>query len=73
MSKIYPQHNQQRKHLKHLSGSDYNFSINLVHQYKVDQNRQQLCMSDLELEPIYKFFRVTIPSIKFRKDIKSQI
>ena len=72
LSKIYPIHDQQRKHLKPLSGIDYNFSINLVHQYKVDQNRQQLWMSDLELKPIYKFFRVTIPSIKFTKDIKSQ-
>ena len=30
-------------------------------------------MSDLELKPIHKFFRVTTSSIKFTKDINSDI
>ena len=32
-SKFYPIYNQQRKHLKPLSGNIYNFSIKQVHQY----------------------------------------
>ena len=32
-SKFYPIYNQERKHLKPLSGTIYNFSIKQVHQY----------------------------------------
>ena len=38
-SKFYPIYNQQRKHLKPLSGNIYNFSIKQVHQYDKSQNR----------------------------------
>ena len=41
-SKLYPIYNQQRKHLKPLSGNIYNFSTNKVHQYDKSQNKQQL-------------------------------
>ena len=44
-SKFYPIYNQQRKHLKPLSGNIYNFSIKRVHQYDKSQNKQQLFMS----------------------------
>ena len=37
-SKFYPIYNQQRKHLKPLSGNIYNFSIKQVHQYNKKQN-----------------------------------
>ena len=39
-SKFYPINNQQRKHLKPLSGNIYNFSIKQVHQYNKSQNKQ---------------------------------
>ena len=45
-SKFYPIYNQQRKHLKPLSGNIYKFSIKQVHQYNKKQNKQQLFMSD---------------------------
>ena len=41
-SKFYPIYNQQRKHLKPLSGNIYNFSIKQVHQYDKSQTKQQL-------------------------------
>ena len=40
-SKFYPIYNQERKHLKPLSGTIYNFSIKQVHQYDKGQNKQQ--------------------------------
>ena len=73
-SKFYPINNQERKHLKQLSGNVYNFSIKHVHQYeKKKQNRQHLFMSGLEFKPIHKFFRVIIPSIKYMKDSNSDM
>ena len=45
-SKFYPIYNQERRHLKPLSGTIYNFSIKQVHQYNKSQNRQQLFMSN---------------------------
>ena len=39
-SKLYPIYNQQRKHLKPLSGNIYNFSIKQVPQYNKNQNKQ---------------------------------
>ena len=36
---IYPIYNQQRKHLKPLSGNVYNLSISQAHQCNVDQNK----------------------------------
>ena len=56
-SKLYPIYNQERKHLKPLSGNVYNFSIKQVHQYDKNQNKQQLFMSDFEFKPIDKFFK----------------
>ena len=64
-SKFYPIYNQQRKHLKPLSGNIYNFLIKQVHQYDKNQNKQQLYMSDFEFKPIHKFFKITISSIKY--------
>ena len=72
-SKFYPIYNQQRKHLKPLSGNIYNFSIKQVHQYDKNQNKQQLFMSDFEFKPIHKFFKITISSIKYLKNTKSDI
>ena len=66
-SKFYPIYNQQRKHLKPLSGNIYNFSIKQVHQYDKKQNKQQLYMSDFEFKPIHKFFKITISSLNIRK------
>ena len=63
-SKFYPIYNQQRKHLKPLSGNIYHFSIKQVHQYDKSQNKQQVFMSDFEFKPIHKFFKITISSIK---------
>ena len=63
-SKIYPIYNQERKHLKPLSGNVYNSSIKQVHQYDKSQNKQQFFMSDFEFKPIHKFFKITISSIK---------
>ena len=45
-SKFNPIYNQERKHLKPVSGNVYNFSIKQVHQYDKSQNKQQLFMSD---------------------------
>ena len=67
-SKLYPVYNQERKHLKPLSGNVYNFSIKQIHQNDKEQIKQHLFMSDLEFRPIHKIFRVTISSIKYMKD-----
>ena len=72
-SKFYPIYNQQRKHLKPLSGNIYNFSIKQVHKYDKSQNKQQLFMSDFEFKPIHKFFKITISSIKYLKNLNSDI
>ena len=72
-SKFYPIYNQNRKHLKPLSGNTYNFSIKQVHQYDKSQNKQQLFMSDFEFKPIHKFFKITISSIKYSKHTNSDI
>ena len=72
-SKLYPIYNQERKHLKPLSGSFYNFSIKQVHQYDKEQKQQHLIMSELEFKPTRKFFRVTISSIKYLKDSNSDM
>ena len=72
-SKFYPIYNQQRKHLKPLSGNIYNFSIKQVHQYDKKQNKQKFYMSDFEFKPIHKFFKITISSIKYLKNSNSDI
>ena len=72
-SKFCPIFNQERRHLNPLSGTVYKFSIKQVHQYNTNQNRQKLFMSDFEFRPIHKFFKVTISSIKYEKDINSDI
>ena len=72
-SKFYPIYNQQRKHLKPLSGNKYNFSIKQVHQFNKSRNKQQLFMSDFEFKPIHKFFKITISSIKYSKNTNSDI
>ena len=72
-SKFYPIYDQERKHLKPLSGSIYNFSIKQVHQYDKSLNRQQLFMSDFEFRPIHKFFKITISSIKYERNSNSDI
>ena len=71
VSKFYPIYNQERKHLKPLSGNIYNFSIKQVHQYNNSRNEQQLFMSDFEFKPIHKFFKITISSIKYLKKTNS--
>ena len=72
-SKFYPFYNKERKHLKPLSGYIYQFPIKQVNQYDKSRNRQHLYMSDLEFEPIHKFFRVSISSIKYMKNSNSDI
>ena len=72
-SKFYPIYNQEQKYLKPLSGSIFNFSIKQVHQYDKGQNRQQLFMSDFDIRPIHKFFKITILSIKYEKNTNSDI
>ena len=72
-SKFYPIYNQERKHLKPLSGNVYNFSIKQVHQNDTEQFKQHLFMSDLEFRPIHKIFRVRISSIKYMKDSNHMI
>ena len=72
-SKFYPIYNQERRHLKPLSGTVYKFSIKQVHQYNTNQNKQQLFMSDFEFRPIHNFFKITISSIRYEKDINSDI
>ena len=67
-SKFYPIYNQERKHLKPLSANMYKFSINQIHQYDNEQNKQHLFMSELEFRPIHKFCRVTISSNKNMKN-----
>ena len=47
-SKFCHIYNQERKHLKPLSGNVYNISIKQVHQYDKEQNKQHLFMSDRE-------------------------
>ena len=37
------------------------------------QNKQRLYMSDLELKPIHKFFKVRFSSIKYTKNTNSDI
>ena len=56
LSKFYPIYNQERKHLKPLSGNVYNFSIKQVHQCDKKQSKQHLFMSDLEFRAIHKLF-----------------
>ena len=68
-SKFYHIYNQERKHLKPLSGSIFCFSIKQLHQYDKGQNRKQLFMSDFEFRPIHKFFKITISSKKKMKEI----
>ena len=41
-SKFYPINNQQRKHLKPLSGYVHDFFISQVHKYNTDQKKQNL-------------------------------
>ena len=72
-SKFYPIYNQERRHLKPLSGTIYNFSIKQVNQYNKSQSRQQLFMSDFEFRPIHKFFKITISSIKYERNNNSDI
>ena len=72
-SKFYRIYNQQRKHLKPLSGNKYNFSVKQIHQYNKNQNKQQLFMSDFEFKPIHKFCKFTISSIKYSKNTESDI
>ena len=72
-SKFYPIYSEERKYLKPLSGNVYNFSIKKVHQNDKDQNKQNLFMSDLEIKPIHKLFRITISSIKYMKHSNSDI
>ena len=70
-SKIYPTHNQERKHLRTLSDDIYNFSIKPVHHYDKEQNQLHLFISDLEFRP--KFFRVTTSSLKYLKNSNSDL
>ena len=72
-SKFYPIYNQERKHLKPLSGNVYNFSKKQVHQYDKSQNKQQLFMSDFDVKLNHEFFKITISSIKYLKNINSGI
>ena len=54
-SKFYPIYNQERKHLKPLSGNVYNFSINQVHQYdKVKTDNNFSCQAS-NLDPFTNF------------------
>ena len=72
-SKFYSIYKQQRKHLKPLTGFVYFFSIDQVHQYNAQQNKQHLYMTDLEFKPIPKFFRGAISTIKNKKQTNSDI
>ena len=72
-SKFYPIYNQERRHLKPLSGNVYKFSIKQVHHYDKKQNKQQLFMSNFEFKPIHKIFKITISSIKYLKNTNSDI
>ena len=73
LSKFYPIYNQERKHLKPLSGNVYNFSIKQLHQYDKEQNKQHLFMLDLESKPNHKLFRITISSTKYMKNSNSDM
>ena len=44
-----------------------------VHQFNKSQNKQELFMSDFEIKPIHKFFKITISSIKYSKNTNSDI
>ena len=55
-STFYPIYSQERKHLKPLAGYIFVFSINQFYQYDKEQNKQLLCLSDLEFRPFRKFF-----------------
>ena len=72
-SKFYPVYNQERKHLKPLSGNMYNLSIEQFHQNEKEQNKQHLFKSDLAFKTIHKFFQLTISSIKYMKNSNSDI
>ena len=72
-SKFYSIYNQERKHLKPLTGFVYFFSIDQVHQYNAQQNKQHLYMTDLEFKPIPKFFRGAISTIKIKKQTNLDI
>ena len=63
-SKLYPIYNQQRKQLKTLTGHVYDFSMNQVYQNNTDQNTQK---------PVHKFFRVTILSVNYAKNINTDV
>ena len=67
-SNLYLRYNLEQKHLKPLAGYVNNFSIKQVHRYDKNQNKQHLCMSDLEFRPIHKVFWVIISSIKYMKN-----
>ena len=54
-SKFYLIYNKERKHLKQLSGYNYEFPVKQVHQFDKNQNRQHLYKSDLEFKPIHNF------------------
>ena len=69
-SEFYPIYNNERKHLKPLSGYIYEFPIKQVHQYDKNKNKQHLYMSDFEFRTIHNFFRETISSLKYMKKIK---
>ena len=66
-SKFYIIYKIEPKQMKTLSGYVNNLSLKKILQYNVDQNKQPLYMSDLELKPMHKFFRVTISSNKNTK------
>ena len=51
----------------------FNFSIKQIHQYDKKQNKKHLFVSDLEIRPIHKFFRVSISSIEYMKDSSSDM
>ena len=71
-SKFYPIYNQQRKHLKPLSGNIYNFSIKQVHQYDKKQNKQKFYMSDLNSN-LFIIFQNHNLIIKYLKNSNSDI
>ena len=56
-----------KKHLKPPPGHVNGFSINHIHQYNIDQNKQKLFLSDREFKPIHlsnivKKHRCSIPT-----------
>ena len=56
--KFYHIYNQERKHLKPLSGNIYNFSIKQVHQYNKNQNKQQFFMPDFKFKSFTNFSKL---------------